>query len=358
MAAVKKSAQKKAAKKGAKKPAKKPSKKKAAKKKTARQKAAAKKSIAPRKEKRGLDAGEVALSLEDAAVAPLAAEIRAAGGAPLTAYREPFSGRPLLLASLPLQAVEPTPFQRDLSPTHVKRLAAKIEESGSFLDPLIVVRGAEGGFWTPNGRHRLAAAKVLGLRQITALISPDDELSYKILALNTEKAHNLKDRSLEVIRMARALATARPRAKEIDFANEFEAAELLTLGIIYERQGRFAGAAFSPVLKKVDRFSTKTLAASLKEREGYAARLEEINAEVGRIIEGLQARGFKSPYLRTYVVARINPVRFHRAKKGETKPAMPIASALTRMAASAKKFDVGTVKQSDLALVAAVASSD
>jgi len=351
MAALRKSAKKKAAKKSA-------SKKKAAKKKSARRKAAAKKSIAPRKEKRGLDAGEVALSVEDPAVASLAEEVRAAGGAPLAAYREPFSGRPILLASLPLQAVEPTPFQRDLSPTHVKRLATKIEESGSFLDPLIVVRGAEGGFWTPNGRHRLAAAKVLGLRQITALISPDEELSYKILALNTEKAHNLKDRSLEVIRMARALAAARPRAKESDFANEFEAAELLTLGIIYERQGRFAGAAFNPVLKKVDRFSTKTLAASLKEREGYAARLEEINAEVGRIIDGLQARGFKSPYLRTYVVARINPVRFHRAKKGETRPAMPIAAALTRMAASAKKFDVGTVKQSDLALVAAVASND
>lgn len=332
--------------------------KKAAKKKGARRKSAAKKNLAPSKEKRGLEAGEVGLALTDPAVAGLADEVRAAGGAPLAAYREPLSGRPILLSSLPLPAVSPTPFQRDLSPTHVKRLATKIDESGSFLDPLIVVRGAEGGFWTPNGRHRLAAAKVLGLKQITALISPDEELSYKILALNTEKAHNLKDRSLEVIRMARALAVARPRAKENDFAAEFEAPELLTLGIVYERQGRFAGAAYNPFLKKVDRFSTKTLARSLADREAYASRLEEINAEVGRIIEGLQARGFKSPYLRTYVVARINPVRFHRAKKGDTKPAMPIASALTRMAASAKKFDVGSVKQGDLALVAAVASDD
>jgi ParB family chromosome partitioning protein len=110
-------------------------------------------------------------------------------------------------------------------------------------------------------------------------------------------------------------------------------------------------------LKKVDRFSSKTLAASLREREGYASRLEEINAEVGRIIEDLTARGFKSPYLRTYVVARINPVRFHRAKKGETGPAMAIGAALTRMAASARKFDVESVKRGDLALVAAVASS-
>ena len=335
---------------------KKSARKKASKKKAARKKSG--KSLAPSKAKRGLEAGEVALSLDTPEIATLANEVREAGGHPISAYCEPFSGRPILLASLPLKAVEPTPFQRDLSPTHVKKLATKIEESGSFLDPLIVVRGAQGGLWTPNGRHRLAAAKVLGLKQITALISPDEELSFKILALNTEKAHNLKDRSLEVIRMARALAEARPRAKETDFTNEFEAPELLTLGIVYERQGRFAGGAFNPFLKKVDRFQAKTLKKSLGEREGYASRIEEINGEVGRIITGLQQRGFKSPYLRTYVVARINPVRFHRAKKGDVQPAMPIAAALTRMAASAKKFDVGSVKQGDLALVAAVSSSE
>jgi ParB family chromosome partitioning protein len=333
------------------------SKRGAAKKKPTRKKSASAKSLAPSKTKRGLEANEVGISIDHASVSALAEEIRNAGGSPLAAYREPLSGRPLLLASLPIKAVEPTPFQRDLSPTHVKRLAQKIEESGSFLDPLIVVRGAGGGLWTPNGRHRLAAAKVLGLKQITALVSPDEDLSFKILALNTEKAHNLKDRSLEVIRMARALAKAKPRAKEKDFEAEFESAELLTLGIVYEGAGRFAGAAYSPFLKKVDRFSSKTLAASLREREGYASRLEEINAEVGRIIEELTARGFKSPYLRTYVVARINPVRFHRAKKGETGPAMAIGAALTRMAASARKFDVESVKRGDLALVAAVASS-
>ena len=140
----------------------------------------------------------------------------------------------MLLASLPLDALQPTPFQRDLSPTHVKRLAAKIDEAGAFLDPLIVVRGADGALWTPNGRHRLAAAKVLGLRQITALVSPDESLAYRILALNTEKAHNLKDRSLEVIRMARSLANADRSRRESDYSAEFEAPELLTLGIVYE----------------------------------------------------------------------------------------------------------------------------
>ncbi len=338
--------------------AKKTARKKTTRRKTARKsgrKTSAAKRLTPRVEKRGLAADQVVLPVATPELAGLVGEVERAGGAAIGAYREPFSGRPILLASLPLGAIEPTPFQRDLSPTHTKRLAQKIEESGSFLDPLIVVRGAEGGFWTPNGRHRLATAKVLGLRQVTALVSPDEDLAFRILALNTEKAHNLKDRSLEVIRMARELARRRKRAVESDFAAEFEAPELLTLGLVYEQQGRFAGGAYSPFLKKIDRFSDKTLAKSLQEREGWAARLLQIDAEVKRIVAELQERGFKSPYLRNYVVARINPVRFHRAKKGDTKPPMAIGAALTRMAGSAKRFDTGSVRERDLALVAAVA---
>src|SRR6201987_4347396 len=292
--------------------------------------------LAPGKASRGLDAADVAIALDNADIGALVALVRDAGGAPIGAYREPLGGRALLLASLPLAAVQPTPFQRDLSPTHAKRLATKIEETAAFLDPLIVVRGEDGRLWTPNGRHRLAAAKVLGLKQITALISPDESLAYRILALNTEKAHNLKDRSLEVIRMARNLATHAPRERESHYAAEFEAPELLTLGIVYEQSPRFAGGAYSAFLKKVDRFSERGLAASLAQRADFAARLVEIDARVKKIIATLQTRGFKSPYLRNYVVARINPVRFQKVKKGDSAPPMPLAQALTRMAPGAR----------------------
>src|SRR5580704_2772870 len=273
--------------------------------------------LAPDAKARGLDASQVAIPLDSAEIADLAALVRNAGGAPIGAYHDPLGGRALMLASIPLSAVQPTPFQRDLSPTHAKRLAEKIDETAAFLDPLIVVRGDDGRLWTPNGRHRLAAGKVLGLRQITALISPDDTLAYRILAPNTEKAHNLKDRSLEVIRMARSLAERQRDAKESRFAAEFEGPELLTLGLVYEESPRFAGGAYNSFLRKVDRFSERTLAASLREREGFAARLMEIEAQTKRIIQTLQKRGFKSPYLRNYVVARINPVRFYKLKKGD-----------------------------------------
>jgi len=313
--------------------------------------------LAPARERRGLAATEVALPLDEPQVLELAAQINAAGGAALGAYRDPLGGRPLVVASLPLTAVQPTPFQRDLSPTHTKRLAAKIDEAGAFLDPLIVVRGADGGLWTPNGRHRLAAAKVLGLRQITALVSPDESLAYRILALNTEKAHNLKDKSLEVIRMARSLAKASATEREAKYATEFEAPELLTLGIVYERNPRFAGGAYSSFLKKLDRFADRPLATTLRDREAAAARLFEIDAQVKRIIAKLQAQGLKSPYLRNYVVARINPVRFHKAKKGDTKPPMTVAQGLLRMAAAARGFDTKKVSSADLAWVAAGAES-
>ena len=315
---------------------------------------AARKRLTPRKEKRGPAGNDVLLGVDDPALVSLSARVRELGGTPIGAYREPFSAKPLLVAVIPFKAVEPTPFQRDLSPTHTKRLAQKIEEAGVFLDPLIVVQAPDGRLWTPNGRHRHAAAKVLGLQSITALISPDEDLAFKILALNTEKAHNLKDRSLEVIRMARELAAREPRSKEKDYAAEFDEPALLTLGIIYQEHGRFAGSPYFSFLRKVDRFAAGTLAKSLQQREGWAARLKDIDDRVKEIVEALKERGFKSPYLRNYVVARINPVRFHRAKKGDDTPPMAMGAALTRMAASARKFNVGTVREQDLAIVAAM----
>ncbi len=304
--------------------------------------------LKPATESRGLNRDDIALGLTHESLQPLLRRINDVDGVVLGSYRDPFGGRALILAALPYRSVQPTPFQRDLSPTHTKRLAQSIEQAGSFLDPLIVIQGANGEFWTPNGRHRLAAAKVLGLKYITALICPDAELAYRILVLNTEKAHNLKDRSLEVIRMARDLAKRQPAAKESSFASQFESAELLTLGIVYQKTPRFAGGAYSAFLKKVDRFSPRTLAASLRDREGYAARLLAIDALVVKLVAAMQKQGFKSPYLRNYVVARINPVRFARSKPGESQPALPIGQALTRMTAAAKAFKIDAKIGSDL----------
>ncbi|MGH2379218.1 MAG: ParB N-terminal domain-containing protein, partial [Candidatus Limnocylindria bacterium] len=281
-----------------------------------------------------------------------------AGGNVLAAFRDPYAGTPLVIASLPLKTVEPTPFQRDLSRTHAQRLAGAIGAAGLFLDPVIAVPGTEGRFWSPNGRHRLAAAKQLGLRSITALLVTDEALAYRILALNTEKAHNLRDKSLEVIRMARSLADAQPRSKESEHATTFEEPYLITVGIAYDARGRFAGSSYTSMLRRVDRFLDDSLPKALRQREQWAQRLMEIDDRVSKTVTRLQELGFKSPYLRQLVVARCNPVRWIPLKRGETKPPMPIGEALTRMTASLRKFDPKSVRPQDLALVAAVAPAD
>src|SRR6266540_4990430 len=168
-------------------------------------------------EPRGPEPAQTAIAPDDPEIGALVERIRSSRGAVIGAYRDPYGGTPLVFASLPVGAVEATPFQRDLSRTHAERLATAIGDTGAFLDPIIAIPAKEG-FLSPNGRHRIAAARQLGQRAITALLTADAALAYRILALNTEKAHNLRDRSLEVIRMARSLAKEQPRSKEKDHA--------------------------------------------------------------------------------------------------------------------------------------------
>ncbi len=124
----------------------------------------------------GLTPAEVADAAPPAAVAGLEEEVVKADGRVLCRYRDPLGGHWLVLAVVPTASVEPTPFQRDLSDTHVKRLEDVIGKVGSFLDPVIAVAApeAEGPvrFWTPNGYHRLSALKRMGVKSVTLMLSP------------------------------------------------------------------------------------------------------------------------------------------------------------------------------------------
>jgi ParB family transcriptional regulator, chromosome partitioning protein len=263
------------------------------------------------------------------------------GGAVLARYRDPVGGKPLLLVSLPVDRVEPTPYQRDPSEPHVKRLMGVIEKIGMFLDPIIVIR-QDDGYWTPNGNHRLQALKKLGHRAVTALLVPDPDVAFKILALNTEKAHNLREKSLETIRMARALAKTSD-ATEASFSFEFELASYLTLGVGYEARPRLSGGAYQSILRKTDGFLDVTIGKALKERERRGKRVLELDDEVSAVVERLKKKGLTSPYLRAFVVARVNYTRFSKA------PSIDFDEAFDKITASAKKFNVERVRQEDVA---------
>ena len=157
-----------------------------------------------------------------------------------------------MLAILPIDGVEPTPFQRDLSQAHHRKLADVLDRTGMFLDPIIAVTAPEKGFWTPNGNHRLNAMRRLGARAITALVVPKREIAWQILALNTEKAHNLREKSLEVIRIYRGLLEEDDSRAEKGFSYYLEEASLVTLGLCYEKNGKFAGGAYNPIVKRLE----------------------------------------------------------------------------------------------------------
>jgi ParB family chromosome partitioning protein len=295
----------------------------------------------------GLTPAEVLECAPPPEVTTLEAQVRAAEGAVLGHYREPLGGGWLVLAALPVGRVAPTPFQRDLSAAHVKRLEDAIQRVGVFLDPVIAVAAPDGSgdaaFWTPNGFHRLSALQRIGARTITALVSPDPALAYRILALNTEKAHNTKERALEAVRMARGLAELDPERRESELALEFEDGALVTLGFAYEARPRFAGGAYAAALKASDAFLERDLADALRVREARALRLLEIEDRVAEIMAELKERGFESPYLRNFVVARIRPFR----PRG--KPAPDADALLDHMAEAAARFDTAKVREGQIA---------
>ena len=318
------------------------------------EKKAKKKTGAPRKRRKlaghsiGLTARELLTTASPSAVEELEQAIDKDGGRVLATYREPFGGQWLVLAALPIDQVEPTPYQRNLSDAHGRKLESVIAKLGRFLDPIIVVRReskeSNTRYWTPNGNHRLAAMRTLGAKCIVGIVVPETSAAYKILALNTEKAHNLRERALEVIKMYQELATL-DDATEETYALEFEEAALITLGLCYLENGRFSGGAYHPILRRSDQFIKKSLEAAIEIRRERAKALMDLDKAVVEKVEALKAKGLTSPYLKSFVVARINPIRFR------PKDAAPLSfdEVMDRMTKAAEKLNVEKVKIGDLA---------
>jgi len=296
----------------------------------------------------GLSATELQAAAPPGEVAELHRAIEEDGGKVLAVYREPYGGHWLMLAALPIALVEPTPYQRNLSDTHVRKLEAVIGKLGRFLDPIIAVRtlrpNHEAKYWTPNGNHRLSAMRTLQAKSIVAIVVPQATAAYQILALNTEKAHNLREKALEVIRMYKELAQL-DEASEETYALEFEEPALITLGLCYEERPRFSGGAYHPVLKRVEEFLKTPLRSALESRLQRARKVLELDDAIVKQVDALKAKGLTSPYLKSFVVARVNPLRF----RPKDAPPISFEEAMGRMLQAAAKFNPDKIKVDDLA---------
>jgi len=307
----------------------------------------------PRKAKagtRGLTPAESLVEKPDGLETETQERIVSEGGVVLAVYRDPLGKNPLIVAVLPLDKVEPTPFQRDVSDMHHKRLADVLDKTGYFLDPIIAITApqqggektaAKAGFWTPNGGHRLAAMRRLGARSITALVVPKRELAWEILALNTEKAHNLKDKSLEVIRIVRNLREEEANKPEKEFAYYLQEASLVTMGLCYEKNPRFSGGVYNSFVRRLTEFSEQSLSKAIKTHEKHAEMLMELDERVAAVVSKLKAKGFVSPYLKTFVVARSNPLRF-------MKEPPELEGLLNTIRSKVERFNVDKIRQEDI----------
>jgi len=285
------------------------------------------------------------------AVRALAERVAQDGGQVLALYREPVGGHWQAFCLLPREKVAPTPYQRDLSPTHAKRLQDVIKRLDRFVDPILAVSPEPGVYWTPNGNHRLRALEKLKAEMVPAILVPDVEVAYQILALNTEKAHNLKEKSLEVIRMYRVVAEEQPKSGEQDWAFQFEAPHFLTLGQIYDTDKRFAGGAFAPILKRVDAFLSGTFAKTRDAREGRAERVREADQALAKVVALVKKRGINHPFVKNYVLARSNPL----SRQRKTLPSFD--QTFEKLMANLADFDAAKVRYDEIRRAAAIVAS-
>jgi ParB family transcriptional regulator, chromosome partitioning protein len=149
---------------------------------------------------------------------------------------------------------------------------------------------------------------------------------------------------LEVIRLYREFAQLGDLHEDA-CALEFEEPGLITLGLCYEARPRFSGGAYHPVLKRVDNFLSCSCREALETREERAKKLLALDDLVIEKVEALKARGLTSPYLKSFIVARVNPVRF----RPKDAPPLLFDEALERMTKAAQKFNAEKIKTEDLA---------
>jgi ParB family chromosome partitioning protein len=285
----------------------------------------------------------------------LAEQVERDGGHVLAVYQEPVGEHWQIFALLPRERTEASPYQRDLSPTHVKRLTEAIKKLDRFIDPVVALSPRPGVYWTPNGNHRRTALDKLKADYVPAILVAEPDVAFQVLPLNTEKAHNLKEKSLEVIRMYRALAEQQPTSTEDDWALQFESPHFITLGLLYEQNKRFAGGAFAPILRRVDKFLKGSLRKGLEERTERAELVRSTDEVLAQVVAKVKKRGINHPYVKNYLLARTTPLT--RARK--TLPSFE--QTFKKLRENLEDFDVSKVRYDEIqrsAIMMAPAAAD
>src|SRR3970282_1469497 len=113
--------------------------------------------------------------------------------------------------------------------------------------------------------------------------------------------------------MYRGLVEDESSSGEEDYTFQFESPHFITLGLLYEKNARFAGGAFAPILRRVDKFLKGTLPKALEERQERADMVREADEALSGVVAKLKKRGVNHPYVKNFILARTTPLS--RARK-------------------------------------------
>ena len=132
-----------------------------------------------------------------------------------------------------------------------------------------------------------------------------------------------------------------PGKTEKEFSYYLEEPSFVTMGLCYEKNSRFSGAVYNSFVRRLTEFSDAPLSKALKEHEKIAGMLMELDEKVAEVVKKLKAKGFVSPYLKTFVVARSNPLRF-------MKEAPELEDLIKTIRGKVERFNVDKIKQEDI----------
>jgi len=223
--------------------------------------------------------------------------------------------------------------QRKARPAHLKALTTSIERLG-FLTVLIAVE-REGKYVIIDGQHRFQAGVELGMKEFPVVVVPE-KVARRMMSLNVEQSLNIRERATIALAIYREMLDETPNRSEDhgEVVDTIEVPHLLTLGLAYERNGRLAGSAFEPILKKCDGFVDQPLKDAYETRQARAEQLLEAAKKVKAVEDALKAANAWHSMARYQIISSANPTKRARKPSDFDKTFAKFIAALDTLAES------------------------
>lgn len=228
--------------------------------------------------------------------------------------KDEYKGYNIFIAEIPVNRLEVVVYQRKPSKSHVKNLVKSISSIG-FVVPLVVAKKPnEDKFIILDGQHRYLACLDLGIRNIPCFIVPW-QYATLMINLNIEKQPNIKEKSYVALRIYNELVDMFPEKRETEeeIIQSVEEIYFVTVGMVYDKEEKFSGSSWEPILKKADWPLDLALKEAKSQREKRADTIYELHQIVKDIVSKLKEIGISHPFVYKEVVSYANPIKRQRA---------------------------------------------